>query len=364
MHKRTRLAFLAFAVLVTVVVAKLLLPTGRHKAQRPAPPASTEVQSNRGEVSGGDDLSWPASSPGTAAGSSRTWSGETEACVRELVRTACSLDRASRERARKQLVKLGPDSVRYLEQLLETAKHPAELRAIIVVLVLIDTPDAWETVRVAMWGTDKDNRQHIVARGIVDGAGPGMEDKLTDLIESVPEISQRVHAGRKLGELAREGAVTDWVERYYETDDDIQRSQYVEALSNVTNPDAIPELEHFLTESPDEELARSAAYGLARIGTRDSATVIVTEMRRASDDGRRAFLAAALGNIRDREVLASFRQDENETVRRIVEETLDEGSGDTATARENRNTEMQGDDRDPAGRQAGEDRAVSPSAPF
>lgn len=340
--KKGTLILVLIVVVVAVIAAELVVRSSARRANR-EPPQGTEQTEAPRETRPGDPAS---SSPSwTDLRSSGKWSTETEATVQELVRKACSLDRGTREKASRELVEMGPDAVPYLARLLETKRNPAEVKAIIEILVQMDDPDAWEIVRDAMYNTDKANRQDIVARGIVDGAGPGMEDKITDLIEGEPEIAQRLHAGRRLGELGGEGAVTDWVDRYYETDDEARRSQYVEALSHVTDPGVIPELEHVVTTNPDDDLARSAAYGLARIGTRDSADVIVNEMRQTSDDGRLAFLSAALGNIRDRRVLAAYRQDESETVRQAVEEALDEEKReDEPAAPPEDNTDDEGDD--------------------
>jgi len=320
--KKGTLVVTLIVVVVAVIAAELLLHPPARQANRHSPQGNEETEAlregTRGDPGSSSSRSW------VDLRSSGKWSAETEATVQELVRKACSLDPATREKACRELVDMGPDAARYLARLLESKQNPAEIKAIIQVLVQMDDPDAWECVREAMYDTSKANRQDVVARGIVDGAGPGMEEKITELIEGEPEIAQRLHAGRRLGELGGEGAVTDWVERYYELDDEARRSQYVEALSHVTDPRTIPELEHVVTTNPDEELARSAAYGLARIGTRDSADVIVNEMRRSADDGRLAFLSAALGNIRDRRVLAAYRQDESETVRQAVEKALDE----------------------------------------
>lgn len=357
--KKGTLILVLIVVVVAVIAAELVARSSARRANREPPQGNEDAEAVR-ETRRSDPAS---SSPSwTDLRASRKWSTESEATVQELVRKTCSLDRATREKASRELVEMGPDAVRYLARLLETKKNPAEVKAIIEALVQMDDPDAWEIVLDAMYNTDKANRQDIVARGIVDGAGPGMEDKITDLIEGEPEIAQRLHAGRRLGALGGEGAVTDWVDRYYETEDEARRSQYVEALSHVTDPGAIPELERVVTTNPDEDLARSAAYGLARIGTRDSADVIVSEMRQTSDDGRLAFLSAALGNIRNRRVLAAYRQDESETVRQVVEEALDELSDDTATARDNPNTEGQ-EDADADGAAGGRKGRVSPSAP-
>ncbi len=339
-------------VVVAVIAAELALHPPARRANRDSPHGNEQTEALREATR--DDPAPSSSRSWVDLRSSRKWSAETEARVQELVRKACSLDRATRQKACRELVEMGPDAARYLARLLESKQNPAEIKAIIEILVQMDDPDAWECVREAMYDTSKANRQDVIARGIVDGAGPGMDDKITDLIEGEPEIAQRLHAGRRLGELGGEGAVTDWVDRYYELDDEARRSQYVEALSHVTDPAVIPELEHVVTTNPDEGLARSAAYGLARIGTRDSADVIVNEMRRTSDDGRLAFLSAALGNIRDRRVLAAYRQDESETVRHAVEEALDEEKKDDepASPPEN-NTGDDGDTPTPAGRRDG-----------
>ena len=258
--------------------------------------------------------------------SSSTLPEATEANIKRLLTLACRRDLPASEQARRTLVAMGNDAVPHLGALLDREHSPTMRRMSAEILTAIDTPEAWEELRASLGGTDKKNVKQIIASGIVAGVRPGMEERIEELITFESELAQQVHAGRKLGQMGGAGSVDDWVDGYYRSDNDAQRSTYAEALDNLTDPEAVPRLEEILT-GDDDELLRSAATSLARIGTPRSVGVIVETMRRSFDAGDTdhvAQLSAALSHVPNRAVLESFRNDYDQMVRRAVDEVLEQ----------------------------------------
>jgi HEAT repeat protein len=288
----------------------------------------------------------------------------TRAEVVGLVKTACSRNRTAADKAFATLIGMGDEAVPHLVQMLRDAHHPAEMRLIVRALTQIGTRDATEAVDWALRSATDDNRRDIIACGILDGAQHGADPRATDLIQDDAEFAMHLHAGRRLGRVAQQDSIWSWTDGYYRAESDAQRAVYIEALGSVTDPDLIPELEHVITTSPDDELAEAAALSLARIGTAESVAVIVQVIRSGVDDGRIRRLAGALGNVADSRVLESYRNDEDETVRRIVNDALDASqTADAGAAHSTRRTTTGGaNDGDGVHDRGGQtERVISPA---
>ena len=278
--------------------------------------------------------------------SSSTLPEATEANIKRLLILACRRDLPASEQARRTLVALGDDAVPHIIALLDRERSPRASRMSAQILTEIDTPGAWEELRASLGEADKKNVKQIIASGIVAGVRPGMEEKIEELIIFESELAQQVHAGRKLGKMGGAGSVDDWVDGYYRSDNAAQRSTYAEALSNLTDPEAVPRLEEILTGGDDDELLRSAATSLARIGSPRSVGAVVETMRRSFDAGDTdhvAQLSAALHHVPNRAALESFRNDYDQAIRHAVDEVLEQlqdnsGSGNDKTGRTREDT--------------------------
>jgi hypothetical protein len=247
--------------------------------------------------------------------------------VAALVRAACSRNASAREEAIATLVEMGDVAVPHLARMLGEARPPRELKAVAEILVRIGTPSALAVIEDALDPGVEENLRAIVASAVVDAAGDGADGSVRDLMRDDPRLAWRVHAGRRWGRADHEGAISEWVSGYYRAESELERSEYLDALGAARNPESIPELEHVVRQNPDDEVVAGAARSLARIGTERTVGVLVDELRRFAGTDRGELLEEALGNVKSRELLEAYLDDESEAVRDAVSEILDE-SGD------------------------------------
>ena len=243
--------------------------------------------------------------------------------IEQLLKKACSLDAGIRQKAREDVVAIGENAVPHLAALLKKQLHPRELRTVSELLTQISTLEAFKAVRTAIESA-AENKKDIIASGMVEGTGAENSSELTDLIKNHPETAHRVKAGKKLGEVADEYVLDEVIDNYQSSDNEVQRSEYLETISNVSDPDAIGGLYNVMATTQDDDLYRSAASGLASVGTYHSVSLIVREAENTSGQERFAEASAALREVRNEETLGMLADNKNSQVNEIIEETLEE----------------------------------------
>jgi len=363
MPRKTALVGAVLALPLVVIVAALILLRS-EPADRVLPRASGHRE-RPGPVDGAERPARTVSHGlSTRADSLDRDRGETSPRVAALVRAACSRNTSARDEAIAALVDMGDGAVPHLARMLAEQRPPQQLKTIAQILVRIGTPAALAVVEDALDAGEQENRRAIVASGVVDAASAGADGTVRDVMRSDPQLAWRVRAGRRWGQAAREGSVGDWVDGYYRAESDLERRQYLDAVRAGRNPESIPELEHVVRQNPDEEVVGAAALSLARIGTDRTVSVLVDELRRFAGSDRAQVLSDALGNVRNRELLEAHRDDENETVRKVISDILEESDDqDDAETDSDQNDDPDKDDDDTdddTGREGGAGPAISP----